>query len=183
MEHGDARAVAYGKLPQELRRQGDLRHKNDRTAPGGKAIIDQAEIRDRFAAARHAVEKRRAGRGILQAGRQTVIGCLLLRREQERLRIGRCGRGRRRQDLLLPERQQLQLFQPAERGRRRACVIAQLLTGALTERGKQLHGRRLHGSGRLMRLGKTPRLLGRDGQNGNALRFIVHAAGDGTSRR
>ena len=80
MEHGDARAVAYGKLPQELRRQGDLRHKDDRTAPGGKAIIDQVEIRDRFAAARHAIEKRRAGRGILQAGRQTVIGCLLLRR-------------------------------------------------------------------------------------------------------
>ena len=30
-----------------------------------------------------------------------------------------------------------------------------------------------------MRLGKTPRLLGRDGQNGNALRFIVHAAAMG----
>ena len=59
MEHGDLLAKMRREPSEQLRREGNLRHEQNRALPLPQGLIDEADIDGGFSAASHAVKKRR----------------------------------------------------------------------------------------------------------------------------
>ena len=84
VEHRDGFSEVRGHFMQQLRRQCDLRHEQHGGTARVQRTSDQREIYRGLAAARYAVEKRRAGLFLRHLPVQTVEGDLLLRVQRQR---------------------------------------------------------------------------------------------------
>ena len=59
MEHGDLLAKMRREPSEQLRREGNFRHEQNRALPFPQRLINEADIDGGFSAAGHAVKKRR----------------------------------------------------------------------------------------------------------------------------
>ena len=130
---------------QQLRRQCDLRHEQHGGTARVQRTSDQREIYRGLAAARHAVEKRRAGLFLRHLPVQTVEGDLLLRVQRQRPG-GRDVLALRAAQLLLFMRfNQAKLCKARDGLHTRAGQVTQLAAGTGADDTQQAQQRGLQG--------------------------------------
>ena len=143
MEHGDSLSKVRRHFMQQLRRQRNFRHEQHGGAARVQRAPDQREIDRGLAAARHAVEKRRAGLFLHHLPVQAVKGGLLLFAQRQRA----CGRDilalRAAQAFLLIRFDQAELCEARNGLHARAGQLAQLAAGARTDGTQQAQQRGL----------------------------------------